>query len=516
MSYAIFGILVFAGTLCFVLGVYSLSVKSKPNSKIFSLLMFSFFIYILGYSFEIVSKSTEAIILSMKVEYIGIGAIPFLWILLPFEFWDKGKKYKKRVMIILGLWGMLGLMSVLTNDFHGLYYSNTGYIRLHGLTITDTTKGPLYFVNMAYIHLSGIFGVYLYYKSFKDLSIYIRKQYGLIFFGSFIPWITSGVSRVWDIHLFGLEMTPFIILIIVIIYIRAIFSNGYFNFSTFARSRVIDDMGDMILVLDNRNLIIDYNASFKAGFQSKNGDVENDITIIFNQYEGIIEKLEKDLYGSFEIQNKFDKEKHLSFKISPMKANTDEVLGKILVMYDISEKVNHLRKLDKNASYDFLTGSYNRGKFFEIVSKNLSNLKWGNNATFAIMDIDNFKNINDTYGHEVGDMVLKEFSRIVGETLPREVVSGRYGGEEFVVFIENRDEFAVLFMMEKVRREIEEFTMDIYGQTISFTVSIGIATDKYHKDYEVNEILRRADMALYRVKKSGKNRVEVFWNDVGI
>ncbi|WP_457560357.1 GGDEF domain-containing protein [Caminibacter sp.] len=141
------------------------------------------------------------------------------------------------------------------------------------------------------------------------------------------------------------------------------------------------------------------------------------------------------------------------------------------------------------AKRDFLTGLYNRRAFFEIIKeKNDKNRK-----AILMLDIDHFKKINDTYGHDLGDKVLKEFSKRVSTLLRKEDIFARIGGEEFLIFFENFDEDKLFEKAEEIRKKIKATPV----KNISFTVSIG----GYVFDNEDIELaIKKADLALYKAK----------------
>ncbi|WP_027308375.1 GGDEF domain-containing protein [Caloramator sp. ALD01] len=169
--------------------------------------------------------------------------------------------------------------------------------------------------------------------------------------------------------------------------------------------------------------------------------------------------------------------------------------------YELSSEQNNIYI---NSIKDPLTGLYNR-RFLDSYISNAYNKKGF--YTLFIIDLDNFKKINDKYGHIVGDIVLKNAANIINNRLPENCIAARYGGEEFIVFCEKSKAFSIN-LAENIRREIERYnwTKEIGDRDIKVTVSIG-AVEFDFKDEFVN-VLNLADSALYRAKSNGKNRVE--------
>ena len=164
------------------------------------------------------------------------------------------------------------------------------------------------------------------------------------------------------------------------------------------------------------------------------------------------------------------------------------------------------RVLARQSSLDELTGVLNRRGFFNLV-KPFVQLAWRNQYTVGVMmiDVDRFKLVNDRYGHQAGDKVLAEVARILRQSLRPYDMLGRYGGEEFIVFVTPFSPGNLMAMANKLRARVEEIT----GNDIPVTVSIGAASGRIEKDAEteLRSLIATADRALYTAKKEGRNRV---------
>ena len=170
---------------------------------------------------------------------------------------------------------------------------------------------------------------------------------------------------------------------------------------------------------------------------------------------------------------------------------------------EIEEKNKQLKELTVR---DPLTGLYNRTKLDEVLHNQLNHSK-RYHTSFGVMmiDIDAFKEVNDNYGHQIGDTVLCEFADLLTKHSRVTDTVGRWGGEEFLIIIENIDKETILNMAEKLKVDIDNYTFStVKHQTASFGVSIYQAGD------EITTIEIRADKALYKAKANGKNCVEFF------
>ncbi|WP_457643275.1 GGDEF domain-containing protein [Persephonella sp.] len=154
---------------------------------------------------------------------------------------------------------------------------------------------------------------------------------------------------------------------------------------------------------------------------------------------------------------------------------------------------------------DALTGIYNKGKFNQVLEEELKKVKrYGRPLGIILFDIDHFKKINDTYGHQVGDYVLKTIAKIVKENIRDTDTFARWGGEEFVILAPETDLNGLKILAEKLRKTIEEYPFEhVEKVTSSFGITEAVPEDT------TDTVIRRADEALYLAKERGRNRVEI-------
>jgi diguanylate cyclase (GGDEF)-like protein/PAS domain S-box-containing protein len=192
----------------------------------------------------------------------------------------------------------------------------------------------------------------------------------------------------------------------------------------------------------------------------------------------------------------------------PMRERSDRIAGTLCVMRDISERKRVEQELERQAQIDALTNLANRAHFMKLAEQELKRAdRYGGPLTILMLDIDHFKKVNDTYGHECGDAVIRRFAELCRSSLRSHDIVGRVGGEEFAVMLPETDCTHARDVAELLRQRVEQTEVHARrGQVIRFTVSIGIAcrTDVFH---DLDALLAEADVALYRAKNSGRNRV---------
>ncbi|WP_348653031.1 diguanylate cyclase [uncultured Sulfurimonas sp.] len=169
------------------------------------------------------------------------------------------------------------------------------------------------------------------------------------------------------------------------------------------------------------------------------------------------------------------------------------------------ELIDLFRQSKETASKDFLTGLYNRRFFFESGIPILEKTKRKSlSIAVATIDIDFFKKINDTYGHDIGDVAIKEVANILKKHLRSSDLIARFGGEEFCILLDDISEEKALNKFEDIRAAFESNILSVSGATISYTVSIGLY---YGNACSLEDMLTLADKALYEAKETGRNKV---------
>jgi diguanylate cyclase (GGDEF)-like protein len=170
--------------------------------------------------------------------------------------------------------------------------------------------------------------------------------------------------------------------------------------------------------------------------------------------------------------------------------------------------------LNEASAHDSLTGLYNRPYVIEKIESEINrSLRNGTSMALLMLDIDHFKDVNDTYGHMAGDQVLKVVARLLKECLRVYDIPGRYGGEEFCVLLPDIALPSTSNVGERIRHRLETTTMDVTGASLVVTASIGIAgIDVGTRDPVLSPaaLIDRADRALYVAKHEGRNRVAVW------
>lgn len=180
-----------------------------------------------------------------------------------------------------------------------------------------------------------------------------------------------------------------------------------------------------------------------------------------------------------------------------------KTIERILKKY---EMLMTIYKLDIQSKTDYLTGLYNRRCFTDKIKK-IAKSKDEENYALIIADVDYFKMINDTYGHNCGDFVLKVISKLIHEVIRKNDLLVRWGGDEFIIFLSNINLKGVKIISERIRKKIKEKIIKYKNIELSITMTLGVTL--YNKDKEIEENIKKADTALYQGKVKGRDCVVI-------
>ncbi len=195
-------------------------------------------------------------------------------------------------------------------------------------------------------------------------------------------------------------------------------------------------------------------------------------------------------------------------ELSLSAVEVDSAWGAVGVIRDISERKRVVKALERLATHDTLTDFYNRAELERQLLAEVSRAhRYEHQLSLLFIDLDHFKTVNDRFGHQVGDALLKDFSGIV-ETAIRDVdVASRYGGEEFIILLPETDHCRASDMAERLRQRVADHGFFVEGKRrLNITASIGIATFPNHGN-TAEELIGAADQAMYRAKELGRDQI---------
>ena len=218
--------------------------------------------------------------------------------------------------------------------------------------------------------------------------------------------------------------------------------------------------------------------------------------------KNIVKNPEKFVYNENENITKDGERVWIYWTNKPIFDENKNLVEILSIGTDITERKSFEKRLEKLATTDLLTGLYNRRKFEESLIREIEEAKrYGKTFSIILLDIDFFKEINDTYGHQVGDYILQTIAKLIKKLLRRTDIVARWGGEEFVIILPNGKMKGAFQLAERIRKTVESTKFPIEKKC---TVSLGVT--EYQPNDTPHSLLKRADLALYAAKQNGRNR----------
>ena len=494
-----------------------------------SLLLLSMTIWSGFYSTRWMNLSLGSKLFWFDLMYIGVSGLPTLFLLFVLAFTHNDAWLTRRNIFLLSLQPILSTILFWTNEYHHLFYQSLDLVQENGFLAVDFVRGPWYWINTVYSYaIIGIAFLVLSQCALRWSPLYLN-QYRLILIGSFIPWAASAYSEFYFSQWHGLDLAPLMFGLSGIIYVFAIFHTHFMDLIPIARSLLIENMRDGVLVLDLRNRIMDINPAME-------GFLEEKISFYMgkNAFEVFQPWMEKtDLFldkteTRIELKVPKDPSRYVDLQVTPLYDRSQSMNGYLMVFRDITESKQvekRLRyvndrlqgqlieigllqsKLREQAIRDPLTNIFNRRYLDETLDRELSRAAREDYPVCVIMvDIDHFKRVNDTHGHEAGDLVLKAIAETLSDHCRRGDFACRYGGEEFVVALPNITLETAYARAEDLRKSLNLLSVPYEEHNLSVTISMGIAC--FPENGQTRDcILRAADQAMYAAKEAGRDHI---------
>jgi diguanylate cyclase (GGDEF)-like protein/PAS domain S-box-containing protein len=461
--------------------------------------------------------------------FIGVACVPTLFLVFALAFTRNESWLTPRKLLILSILPAIALVLQQTNSYHHLFYQSLNLLQEDGYASLEIIRGPWYFVNIAYSYTVIAIGIILMSQAALRSGPLYRYQYRLVLIASLLPWGANIFKELNFDFQSNVDFAPLTFGVSGFIFAFAVLRQHFMDLIPVARSYLIETMRDGVLVLDAGHRIVDINPAME---KLMNGSASFYIgKHAFDVLKPWIEKTDlflEEMETSAEMSFPLDPSRYLDLRVTPLFDRNQILSGRLLVFRDITERKQvekRLRyvndrlqgqlieigllqsKLREQAIRDPLTNLFNRRYLEETLDRELSRANRENYPVCVIMiDLDHFKRVNDTYGHEAGDLVLQAIANTLSEHSRRGDFACRYGGEEFVVAMPNMSLAAACERAEKLRQSLTMLRVPYEDYRISVTISMGIAC--YPENGPTREAtLRAADQAMYAAKQAGRDHI---------
>lgn len=501
--------LLIASVISALMALFVFTRRTKTGAGALSCLMLATSIYSFGYAFELASSTLAGMLFWSKFQYLGISMLPALWLIMVIQYTGRDRWLTRQVLILLFLIPIATLILHFTDNYHHLYYSSVSVNINSPFPLLTFTKGPWYWIQMAYINLSIFCGNIMLLNMWRRAAAPYSRQAAIMLIGSLAPWVGFIIYQI-GLSPWNLDLIPFTFTCSGLIFAGGLFQFRLFDLIPVARDKVFDSMRDGVLVLDASDRIIDFNPTAQLIMRElSKKDIGLPATEVLADYPVLLNQLSANYSDLVNIQISHDGVSYYyNSSITPVLNNRNKLIGKTIVLNDITQHVVLLDRLRKLATLDGLTNISNRRHFMDLCNNELCLARqYGQPISVILMDLDHFKQINDTYGHKAGDIVIKTVTGICNSSLRVTDIFGRYGGEEFVAFLPETTSGKAVQIAERLRQNIVSTRIELENNSIFVTASFGVASVDKAGNIDLDELLKKADEALYEAKEAGRNCV---------
>lgn len=506
-------LIAFSVLLLSLIGWYSFTHRAVDGATELGALSVAAIIWTAGAFFEMISPTLTLLILTRDIQQFGVFAVPVL--LLFFTAAYIRSPLLARIARLLSAFPLLSVLLILTNSLHywvrSSYQIETSPLYGNTLIVTLTPLGSvLVGINFS-IPLIAILALLIHRRRYSGKKSSAMTIMLASFTWTFlVAWAKMAFLTDLGIHVpISVLYTPSVILLAY-----ALFRYQVLTLSPIARDTVFHVIAQAIIVIDTEGRVVDVNEYGIDLLERMTGSGTPGkgmmVSQLFEEYQQILDVLEEEGEGE-QTYTQDGLTRYLKVSNTLLEAEQERPLGSVLILSDVTDsKLASLRLLHMSQT-DPLTSLANRRTFLEAYNR-LEHEASIDKEPIALlmMDLDHFKQINDTYGHSVGDEVLVHVSKVLKRSLRDLEIVCRFGGEEFAALLPNTDRETAVLVAERIRLAIEGSPTPLEsGESIACTISIGVSdTDRKLKGIDV--LIREADDALYEAKHLGRNRTVTF------
>lgn len=478
------------------MGIYAWRNPQTRGSRAFASACLISVFWMFGDAVSRISESATGELIGEIFRYVAVPILPIA--LLVFVYQYCGKKISPARIKLLLVIPVFSWLMMITSSWHQLFFSN---MQAGGENAMKVEYGYYFLlVHVPYSYGLMLISFFALLMEFSRASRHYRKQILLLFFSLSIPSI---VNILVLFKILG-NVTPLSFPIFFTIMGYAIFRHQFLGSNPIAYETVFHTIRDGVLILDRHDIIRDINPSAAKGLAKHPSEVVGlHVREAFKTWETAIEAYDKNPLKIGEIEVfLFGQKRFLSIESTLIATQNDISEGRIISIRDITDHHQYKLSLEALAFHDPLTRLANRRKFQEEVERAIEKSD-ASDKTFAILyfDLNRFKTVNDTYGHEIGDELLKYVAARVASILRKPDILARLGGDEFAILLHNCDENGIEIVVERLLDNVTR-PFKVGENTLIADLSIGSSVYPKHGK-TLTELLRHADAEMYRAKQSG-------------
>jgi len=483
------------------------------------------------YAVTAITADLEIKHLWLKLENLGIASVPVFWFFFVARYTKQDRWLSRPVTILFWIVPLVTWICLFSESWFHLYYtSTTPFDGVYGPFVI--TRGPWYMFQLVQTYgLLASATIMLVWRLIQYRNIY-RRQMVTILVALAIPWLINALYQAGPDWLPPIDLTPISFTLSALLISVSVFGMELFDLVPIARHLVMEQIPELVLVVDANDRVLDANPTTATWLQkSENEIIGNNIFDVLSQWPQLADRYKHVNELRDEIQITGEAPRTLEVTISPLYSPFNLLEGRVFMAHDVTEHRNMedklkqanrslqeqltqiellQEKLREQAIRDSLTGVFNRRYLAETLDQEVARAqRKGYPISIIAMDIDHFKQFNDTYGHKCGDLVLQSLGKLLAERCRQSDIVCRYGGEEFIVLMPDIDFDVALSRAENLRSAFESSVLDYENEKLQATFSAGVASYPLHGP-NGDITLQAADRALYQSKADGRNRVTAY------
>ncbi len=537
IKWIIFGVILFINTI-FAISI-TIFIARKfvvPGRNALILVLISLAIWSFAYAMITFSTNMEIKRFWLRVENIGIISQPVLWFVFILGYARQTRFLKWPFIAVLCIIPAISLAMIFSDQWFHLYYASIKLLLENGGPLM-IERGPWYWVAFTQSYTLYAIATILLIWRFIEFRNIFRRQLALLIIAVLIPLIMNIVyqliSNLAPFIFIPVDLTPISFTITIWLISTGIFRTRLLDLVPIARDIVMEHIPEMVFVVDAHDRVLDANhVAEKLLGKSRQEMIGRDPVEVFRQWPQFLNRFLSTEKTREEVQISGDPLLMLEVVITPIyNEQTKDLNGRVILAHDITERKvleNQLKQINEaletkiveaellkaqvreQAIRDPLTGVFNRRFLAESLDKEIPKAERENiPVSIIMMDVDFFKNFNDTHGHKCGDIVLMDLANFLTKNSRQGDVVCRYGGEEFVILMPNATLHDAYERAETWRRDYTAKVIQYDNKALSASFSAGVASFPLHGPTG-ESILHAADHALYRSKSDGRNRVTLY------
>ena len=494
---------VFSTLLSLIMLILAIYKRQAHRSLYFALFVLAIFLFNHGYLVEIFATTMEGSILGKQLKYLGVPFIAPSVLLFVLDYCG-GKTLSAPKIAVLFAVPLMQCLLAATFPWNGLYYTSVTYVPDAPVQHWDTQGSVLYYIGFIYTYILIVCAiVFAIYYHRKGDAIH-KKQSSLITIATIIPGIGNALNVLGE-HLLPFDITSIMLSGTCVLLGYSLLRQGLFQIAPIAREQIVETMQDAFVLIDQHERFIDANTAAKKLFPqlsvaSMGTPIGDMAGMPWTDEQAESEDWTFSLHDELNIPRYYSVSKTIV-------SYQNKVICNCFMIYDVTESKMLLDEVSKLAERDALTGLLNRGTFFkkgEIVFK--MNASQKKNMSVMMMDLDHFKQLNDTFGHLTGDKVLAKVTQRLAAEFRDTDLFARYGGEEFCAFLPGIDEINAIQVAQQMCGLVEKIDWEDELSGSHVTISIGVAEYDAKRHYTLDALVHSADTALYAAKNTGRNK----------